>query len=180
MKTLKTAKNSLIRSRSRKSSRGVSMVEGALILPVLTVFFGLLQFVHAEYDAKMLTMWDAHNQAWDYASHGCVGGQGVTQGQPNQDANEAGSAISSLPNDPVSQKASDTLGDLGGSVMGAPGIVVRDATSLAKVSRYQRTIASSSWVFCNEQNYNNGSLGLLDEFYGAAGSYISNIQNRHK
>jgi hypothetical protein len=179
MKTLDSAKNSTFRSQSRKSSRGVAMVEGAVILPVLAIFFGLLQFVHAEYDAKMLTMWDAHNQAWAYASHGCVGGQGVVSGEPNEDANSANSTISALPNDPIQQKASSTLGDFGASALGAPGIVIRDATSNAKVSRYQRTIASKSWVFCNEQNY-NGSLGLLDEFHDSAGSYISNLTNRHK
>ncbi len=155
------------------------MVEGAVVLPVLAIFFGLLQFVHAEYEAKMLTMWDAHNQAWDYASHGCVSGQGVVKGEPNQDENQANSTISSLPNDPISQKASDTLGDDGASLLGAPGIVIRDATSSAKVSRYQRTIASQSWVFCNEQNY-NGSFGMLDEFYGAGKSYIQNLTSRHK
>ena len=179
MKTLNTAKNSMFRSRSRKNARGAAMVEGAVVVPVLTMFFGLFQLVHAEYNAKMLTTWDAHNQAWDYASHGCVGGEGVTQGQPNQDANVANSEISSLPNDPIQEKASDTLGDFGASAMGAPGIVTRDATSSVKVSRYQRSIDSKAWVFCNEQNY-TGSLGVMSEFYNIAGSYISNLTHRHK
>jgi hypothetical protein len=155
------------------------MVEGALVLPVLTMFFGLLQFVHAEYDTKMLTMWDAHNQTWAYASHGCVGGQGVVASEPNQAANDAAGEIASAPHDPVENKSRQTLGDFGVSVIGAPGIVERHATGNAKASRYQRAIDSKSWLFCNEQNY-TGSLGVMSEFYNVAGSYIGNLVNRHK
>lgn len=181
---MKTQNTSVNRSKQnllkRSKSRGVSMVEGALVLPVLTIFFGLLQFVHAEYDTKMLTTWDAQNQAWAYSSHGCQGGQGVVAGEPNQAANDAAGEISNGPNDPVKNKSSQTLEDFGGSVIGEPGIVTRQATGNAKVSTYQRTITSQAWVFCNEQNYTDGKLGFVSEFYNVAGSYVSNLANRHK
>jgi hypothetical protein len=171
------AKRNLLK---RSNSRGVSMVEGALVLPVLTIFFALMQFVHAEYDTKLLTSWDAQNQAWAYSSHGCQGGQGVVAGEPNQAANDAEGDISNGPNDPIKTKSSQTLGDFGQSVIGAPGIVTRQATGSAKVSTYQRTITSKAWVFCNEQNYNHGSLGFMSEFYNAAGSFVGNLANRHQ
>jgi len=155
------------------------MVEGALVLPILALFFPLLSFVHAEYDTKLLTMWDAHNQAWSYASHGCLGNQGVVKGETNVATNGTDDALAGLPKDPISQKASDTIGDHGASLLAAPGIVQRDATGNAKWSKYQRTITSTSWVFCNEQNY-NGSLGLIDEFYGAGWSYVTNLRSRHQ
>ncbi|MEO8877608.1 MAG: hypothetical protein ABI461_18585 [Polyangiaceae bacterium] len=179
MKTIDSAKNSTFRAKARKNSRGAAMVEGAVVIPILTMFFGLLQFVHAEYDTKLLTMWDAHDQAWSYAAHGCIGDTGVVKGAPNMADNQVSGAISGLPNDPIKSKASDTIGDTAASFFGAPGIVQRDATGKAKWSMYQRTIVSRSWVFCNEQNY-NGSLGLLDEFYGIGTSYIQNLKNRHK
>jgi hypothetical protein len=163
----------------RNGARGVAMVEAAVILPVLAIFLGVMQFVHAEYDTKLLTMWDAHNQTWAYASHGCVDGQGVVAGEPNAGANAAAGEISDGPNDPIQNKSSQTLGDFGASALGAPGIVTRDATGNVKRSKYQRSITSESWVFCNEQNY-TGSLGVMSEFYNVAGSYIGNLANRHK
>ena len=149
------------------------MVEAAVILPLLAGFYGLFQFVHAEYDAKELTAWDAENATASYAAHGCVGNESVTPGEADQNANMAFEALGKTqPNDPAHSYAGQFLNYSGG-LTGAPGIVARDATASAKWSKYQRNVGSKDWMFCNEQNYE--SDGLLEGAAKFFGSYVTNL-----
>lgn len=174
----KLVKASLLR---RRSSRGAAMVEAAVIFPVLCVFLGLLTFCHAEYDAKLLTMWDAQNQAWAFSTHACQGEGAVVSGRANVAANGALEQLRGQPNDPAKTKTSTLMSVLGAGsgVLGAPGIVERNATSTATWSTYNRTVTSEAWVFCNEQNY-NGRFGLFSEVAGFFETYKQNIFNHHR
>ncbi len=167
------------RIRRRHTGRGAAMVEAAVIFPVLCVFLGLLDFAHAEYDAKLLTSWDAQNQAWSYAAKGCTSGP-KESGQPNLAANGASKSLASADpdKDPAKQKSSALLGvfDTAGALIGSPGISTGSATSLAQWSTYKRTVTSDAWVYCNEQNY-NGRFGILEEFSKFVGSYVTNLVN---
>ena len=162
------------RSLFRRNSRGVAMVEAAVVLPLLAVFFGLFQFVHAEYDAKLITMSDAEHATSAYAVHGCIGKEDLTPGEPDPSAEMAFEALGKTSaNDPARPVAGKFL-NYSEALTGSPGIVARQATANVKTSRYERTVTSRTWMFCNEQNY-EGDNGL---FKGAAkffGSYIDNL-----
>lgn len=144
--SLKSAKS---RSLARHSSRGVAMVEAAVVVPVLSIFFGLFVFVHAEYAAKEDSMWNAEYSTWDYAAHGCVGNEDVQPQGTNPYAQDANATVEKAPNDP----AHSFIGNFTARMLGESQIVNRQATSDAKWSKYKRTVVSNAWAFCNEPNY---------------------------
>jgi Flp pilus assembly protein TadG len=163
------------RIRLRASARGAAMVEAALMIPILCSVLGLMEFCHAEYDAKLLTMWDAQNQAWTYSTHACINGPDKP-GTENVEANRAMGVMSGKPNDPATLQTSKTLGALNtaSGVIGTPGISMKNATSTASWSKYQRTVTSQTWVFCNEQNY-DGEFGVISEYSRFLQSYVNNV-----
>ena len=57
----------------RRSERGAAMVESAIIFPVIVLFLGLMEFVHAEYSAKIQSYNDARYAVWTNVVHACTG-----------------------------------------------------------------------------------------------------------
>lgn len=165
----------------RRSSRGAALVEAALMIPILCGFLGLMSFAHSEYDAKLLTTWDAQNQAWTYSTHGCLDGTDKP-GTANTDANRAFTQISQgEPDDPAKKQVSKTLSafNTASGIVGTPGTSTRNATATAKWSTYQRTVTSQAWVFCNEQNY-DGRFGVITEFSSFLSSYVDNVFHHNR
>ncbi|MEO6420276.1 MAG: hypothetical protein ABIP39_12745 [Polyangiaceae bacterium] len=162
-------KTRTIRSRfnRRQNSAGVAMVEAAAVLPVLLMFFGLFRFVGSEYDAKLQTSWDARNQAWDDAVHGCKGSANANNGvrMANADPNNAASQINRGPRDPVKDRTSAmiTNGPSRGSRsnFGLVSQSNKSVKALVKAPHFTREIVSTSSVFCNEQNYEEDSAFKL-------------------
>lgn len=140
------------------------MVEAAVILPLLAGFYGLLQFAHAEYDAKLVTLSSAENDTNAYAAHACQGNEDVTPGVPDGNMNQSKQLVSKVPAEPGHTWMSEIL-DTVSYVAGSPAIVTRQATSTAQWSKYNRTVTSRTWSFCNEQNYEQDG-GLLSPVYG--------------
>ena len=163
-------KSCTMRSRSnrRQKAAGVAMVEAAAVLPVLLMFFWLFRLVGSEYDAKLQTSWDARNQAWDDAVHGCKGGVDANSNvrMANADPNNVASAINRGPRDPVKDKTSAmiTNGPSGGG-RSSFGLMPRTGTktvkAMVKSPHFAREIVSTSSLFCNEQNYEEDSANTL-------------------
>ncbi len=144
------------------------MVEAAAVLPVLLMFFGLFRFVGSEYDAKLQTSWDARNQAWDDAAHGCKGSSDANKGvrMANADPNNVASSINRGPRDPVKDKTSAmiTNGPAGGSRSSQYGVIKQShkrVSAMVKDAHFAREIVSTSSLFCNEQNYEEGTNKLV-------------------
>ncbi len=155
------------RSDRRRRSAGVAMVEAAAVLPVLLMFFGLFRFVGAEYDAKLQTSWDARNQAWDDAMHGCKGSPDANDAvrMGNTDPNNAASSLDRGARDPVKDRTRKmiTNGPARGSRT-SYGLISRSNKTVKATVRaphFTREIVSASSVFCNEQNYEEESAFKL-------------------
>ena len=151
-----------------------------MMIPILCGFLALLGFAHAEYDAKLLTNWDAQNQAWTYSMHGCVGGTD-SPGTANLGANGALEKLNGEPDDPAKKQVSKTLSafNTASGVVGTPGTSMRNATATATWSSYTRTVTSQTWIFCNEQNY-DGRFGVITEFSSFLESYVDNIFHHNR
>lgn len=61
------------RPRRRARERGAAMVEGAVVLPMLTVFFGVMMFVHNVAMTKLEIRSETRNAAFSSAAHACIG-----------------------------------------------------------------------------------------------------------
>lgn len=162
-------KSCTMRSRSnrRQKSAGVAMVEAAAVLPVLLMFFWLFRFVGSEYDAKLQTSWDARNQAWDDAVHGCKGGVDANNNvrMANADPNNVASTINRGPRDPVKDKTSAMITNGGASGSrthyGLISHSSKTVKAMVKTPHFAREIVSTSSLFCNEQNYEEDSANKL-------------------
>lgn len=51
--------------------RGAAMAEGAVVLPVLAVFFGVMMYVHNSYYTKLDIQHDTRHLAFSNAAHAC-------------------------------------------------------------------------------------------------------------
>ncbi len=139
------------------------MVEAAVVLPMLCVFFGLMMFVRAQYSAKLYTMADARQKTWDNASHGCVSGgeEGTSLDVPDPPADTKSKVIDPGPSQGAKQQGMSKL--------------VRKtstgATATTTISSYTGSAASTSYVFCNEENYGEGIVGMLTGFVSFVSSF---------
>ena len=63
------------RLRARAARRGVAMVEGAVVFPVMAGFLILFEISHHSYDLKVTTIHRARENAWSFALEGCKKGR---------------------------------------------------------------------------------------------------------
>lgn len=64
------------RRTRRAGKRGAAMVEGAVVLPMLAVFFGVMMFVHDVAMTKLEIRSDTRNAAFSSAAHSCIARSG--------------------------------------------------------------------------------------------------------
>jgi hypothetical protein len=62
------------RRTNRSKQRGAAMAEGAIVLPVLCVFFGVMMYIHNAYLAKATIQADTRFRAFSNAAHACMAG----------------------------------------------------------------------------------------------------------
>lgn len=157
------------------------MVEAAVVLPLIAGFYGLFHFVHAEYDAKLVTMATSENDTSAYASHACQGDEDVTPGVPNTAMDQSNQLLRKAPDEPGHETSSKILNGVG-MMVGSPAIVSRQATSVAKWSKYERTVTSRTTSFCNEPNYEqtSGIPGVIEGFGKFTASYFTNAANHNR
>ncbi len=155
------------RLRRLHRTRGAAMVEAAIVLPVLTIFLGLMMFVRAQYSAKLFAMADARQNAWDRAVHAdCGGGSGGGTAPslevPDPPNGTKDKVISPGPSEGAKRQGLDKL----------LRKVEWSANATTSVSRYSGTVSSRSYVFCNEENYGDGGMfGMLKGFVGFVSSF---------
>lgn len=155
------ASKALLRRKHR--SRGAAMVEAAVVLPMLCMFLGIMTFARAQYSAQLYTMADARQKTWDNASHGCVSGgeEGTSLDVPDPPGNTTQKVINPGP----SQAAKEE---------GIVKIVRKTsagATATTSLGQYSGGAGSTSYVFCNEENYGEGAIGMLTGFVNFVSSF---------
>ena len=155
-----TRSSRLARLARLRRMRGAAMVEAAVVLPVLTIFFGVMMFARAQYSAKLYSMSDARQNAWDRAVHAECGGGSGGGTAPSLD-------VPDPPND-TNSKVLQPGPSVGAKKQGMDKILRKvewSKNTTTTVSKYSGTTSSRSFVFCNEANYAEGSvLGKLGEF----------------
>ena len=62
----------LAASRQRRRARGVAMVEGALIFPIMAMFIYMLELAHHNFDAYITAEHVAEERTWSSATYGSM------------------------------------------------------------------------------------------------------------
>jgi hypothetical protein len=137
--------------RSRVRSRGAALVEAAIVLPVMVIFLGVMQFAYAASSVTMETQRVAGRDALDVASHDCADGTSVvpsgtdlTQPAPTPregDRNEPGK------NAALEVRQMEAR---------------RTVTANASGGRYSRAVTRSATFACNPRPYTESATEWFD------------------
>lgn len=138
------------------------MVEGAVVLPVLAVFFGVMMYVHNAYLKKMQVGADARFAAFSNAAHGCPAG-GSAGGQSGVDLEV-----------PAEANARDADKDV--SLESTWLKTTANKTAVAVALGRTRTVTATSVVYCNPatvESASGGGKSKMAEFVRHALGYVS-------
>jgi hypothetical protein len=150
-----------LRSLRRKNQRGAAMAEGAVVLPLLCIFFGLMMYVHNSYKLKMQLQADSRFAAFSSAAHACADGEGIDAG----DQRGVDAKIPAEGNAPDADKDAAV----------EPGWLETTAnrTGTAEALRRTRKVTALSNVYCNPKTIGTGEgLGKLLSFVKHAFGFV--------
>lgn len=157
----------LHRASRRNRSFGAIMAEAAIVMPVLTAFFGMMTYDYKVFDTRIKADSATRANVSDTASHNCEGGGGGASlvqmglGVLDQATSSAGSKHGD-------QGSAQILGNM---VQSAAQTITASA-----VTKYgQRTVTSSAKMTCNEKPF-DGNIGTwfkyaASAFTGTGGSF---------
>ncbi len=160
-------KPTLRRIARRRQSLGAIMAEAAIVMPVLTAFFGMMTYDYKIFDTRIKADSATRANVSDTASHNCEGGSGGASlvqmglGVLDQATSSAGSKHGD-------QGASQILGNMVQSA-------AQTLTATAVTKYGQRTVTSSSKMTCNEKPF-DGNISTwfkyaASAFTGTGGSF---------
>ena len=156
-----------LRISRRRRTLGAAMVEAAIVLPIMTSFFGMLTYNYKSLDTRMQADSAARASVADSASHNCEGGSS------NASIMQMGLGVL----DSATSSAGAKHGDqgaaqiLGNAVQAAGQTIVANA-----VTKYgQRSVTGSAKMTCNEKPF-DGNIGTwfkyaASAFTGSGGSF---------
>jgi TadE-like protein len=133
---------------TRSRLRGAAMVETVVVLPVMIIFFGLLQYTRLSYAARIDVQSASHRETKRIGIRGCHEKPGVSAGRLT------GSSCS---------KAS------GSADVGLLS-VKSDKTATVAVSKYARKVTSHSYFFCNSDGDGLGGAEAASRSINAGSS----------
>lgn len=145
------------RARRRRAGLGTAMLEAAVVMPVLTMFFGLMTYNFKSYDARIRAEAAMRATVTDSASHNCEGGT----------ANLASMGLGILDN--ATSAAGNKHGDqgavqiLGNMVQSAASSI----TSQVNTKWFSRTVSTSVKMTCNEKPF-DGNIGTWFKYAASA------------
>lgn len=131
------------------------MVEAAVVLPVLAVFFGVMMFVHNAYLEKLTIQHETRALAFSNAAHACtdLGWESVTKKLEPGDIPKEGDAP-----DEEKKRSLETT----------PFVETRaNTTSVAVAMHRSKTVTAQSKVYCNP---------WIVAFYDPPGKHARSLQ----
>ncbi len=138
------------------------MVEAAVVLPVLVLFFGVLLFCFRAQESRLDVQAEAHRDALAFASQGCEGDLDVSTAP--------GFTVGDPPPPRATALARGAAGDR--SVSRELSMAKSSRERVVEVGR-MRSKARSEWtVLCNETPTDEGPLGFFDYGVKTASSYF--------
>ena len=130
------------RTRRRRRQRGAALVEAAVVMPVLVIFLGLLEFVYAEYATKQQLMAQSRYDAFTKSLHAdCDGIGDIGNGLP---------VIGSL------ESAAKYVPGVGQLLEGVQALATTenpDVVGVAIGGGRSRVEGSTSYVYCSPQSF---------------------------
>ncbi len=151
MVTRLQTRTSIVRMRARVRSRGAALVEAAIVLPVMVIFLGVMQFAYAASSVTMETQRVAGRDALDVASHDCndtasvvPSGSDLTQPAPRPGAGDR---------DEPGKNAALTVRQMEAT---------RAVTANATGGRYSRDVTRSATFACNPRPYTERATEWFD------------------
>jgi hypothetical protein len=144
------------------------MVEAAVILPVLLVFFGVMALAHSAGKAKLAAQQDARASLMYYASNDCA------KRLATDESSAAGEGGSGLPGSDTARN--DALADeaAGGSFEARSSWSMAEGSAQRSAKTYGRmhSAKSTSWAVCNESANDGNLTGLAGYAFDLFGSKI--------
>jgi hypothetical protein len=140
----------LERMRARARSRGAALVEAAIVLPVMVIFLGVMQFAYAASSVTMETQRAAGRDALYVASHGCSDGTAVPSGS---DLTAPAPAPRQGDRDEPGKNAALDVRQME---------VKRTLTASATGGRYSRVVTRSATFACNPRPYTESAPAWFD------------------
>lgn len=144
------------------------MVEAAVVLPVMIVFFGVMAIAHSAGKAKLAAQHEARSSLLYYASNDC--GKRV----PTDENSAAADTGGALPAGDTARNDALADGAVGGSFEAksswsmAEGAAERSATTYGRV----QAAKSTSWAVCNESTHDGDLVGLTSYAFDLFGSKL--------
>lgn len=141
----------------RARQRGAAMAEGAVVLPVLAVFFGVMMYVHNAYVAKAKIQVETRFRAFSNAAHACMA-------EDSGAGDVAGPSAGPIPaeGDAPDQEKTEALKTVWLETKA-------NTTTVAVALGRSRRVAADSHVYCNPVTY------AASEVPGAAAGALANI-----
>jgi hypothetical protein len=161
--------------KNRIRQRGVAMVEGAVVMPVLCMFFVLNVYLMGVLDQKIYVQRKARENAFSYASNSC-------EGNPNGNGPSSDPGLSGYP-------SGGQAGQIGAGVQNKSGMVAMDliggsqstvTSGFAYLGFANTHIQSVSSVLCNEELWGgDGPFSSLLGFFSLGLNMISGMFGFH-
>jgi len=163
--------------RRRRRARGVALVEAAMTLPIIVMFFVLDVWVMTSMDQRIYIQRSAREHAMFYASHSCQVADGSSSGGSGGSAGGISGGLPGVPQ--VSNQVANT-DFTNADLIGGAHAYVSSSTSATQAQDgivagrgYSWSKGIDSWVLCNERLYGGDShfssiLGFFDFFIGVA------------
>lgn len=152
----------------RRHTRGAAMVEAAVILPVMIVFFGVMALAHSAGKAKLAAQHDARASLLYYASNDCSKRLATDESSAAGETAEALPAGDTARNDALADQAAGGSIEARSSWSLAEGSAQRTATTYGRV----HAAKSTSWAVCNERANDGDLLGLTGYAFDLFGSTL--------
>ncbi len=150
-----------MRRHNKRGERGAAMVEAAMILPVISLFFGLSIWMMSSYYEKLNQMQTARYDVAYYAAHSCdetapAGNAGAGEGD-DMDVGGVGGAKGKGGQDVAPP------GEMGKSLNTKTRIAHETTDKEVNKFGYSRPVRNSSHMMCNEK-HNGGGISSIFSF----------------
>lgn len=144
----------------RRRSLGAAMVEGAVMLPIMATFFGMMTYNFKSIDTRVRADAEVRANVSDVAAHNCENSSSGTAALMEMGLGVLDSATSSAGSKLGDQGSAQILGKM---VQSAAQTVAAEASTRWGT----RTVTSAAKMTCNEKPF-NGNIGTWFKYAASA------------